>query len=317
MTTTLRPPFPKHIDSSMMKSFKGCPRKAELEYFNHWKPKNPSVHLHAGGAFAHGLEAARRAFYEQGKPHEDCVAIGAGALLEFYGDFECPDHIAKSPSRMVGALEYYFSNYRMDTDHAKPYEWAPGKRAIEFSFATPLPVDHPTSGEPLIYSGRSDMIVDMAGGLFIEDDKTASQLGASWQSQWDLRSQFTGYCWSAKQASLPVDGVLVRGVSILKTKYETQQVITYRREWEMQRWLEQLVIQLERMKQMWAAGAFDYNLDEECNAYGGCLFRRVCMSQDPQPWLEGYYEQRVWDPLTHTENRLTDEVKATWMEVVK
>ena len=108
----------------------------------------------------------------------------------------------------------------------------------------------------------------------------------------------------AHQSGLKVDGVLVRGISILKTKYETAQVITYRRKWEMDRWLQQSCRDIERMKEAWLAGYFDYNLDEECNAYGGCLFKRVCMSQDPQPWLEQYYERRVWDPLTHTETRL-------------
>ena len=147
------------------------------------------------------------------------------------------------------------------------------------------------------------MIGKMAGGLFIEDDKTASALGASWQNQWDMRSQFTGYCWSAKQASLQVDGVLIRGISILKTKYETAQVITYRRQWEIDRWLAETCRLVERMKAAWIAGHFDYNLDEECNAYGGCLFRRVCMSEHPEPWLEDYYEQRVWNPMTHTESK--------------
>lgn len=287
-----------------MKTFKSCARKAYLEYFEHYKPKAPSVHLHAGGAFAHGLEAARRAFYEQGRPHEECVGAGLEALLHFYGDFECPDHIAKNPTRMCGALEFYFANYPMTSDSIHPYEWSPGKYGIEFSFATPLPVDHPVTGSPLIYSGRADMVGVMAGGLFIEDDKTASQLGASWQNQWDLRSQFTGYCWSAQQSGLAVDGVLIRGVSILKTKYETQQVITYRRKWEMERWLEQLCRDLERMKTMWAEGYFDYNLDEACNEYGGCLFKRVCMSNEPEPWLRDYYERRKWDPLTHTETRI-------------
>jgi hypothetical protein len=311
-----RPPFPEVIDSSMLKAAKGCMRKAELEYFHHWKPKYPSVHLHAGGAFAHGLEHARRAFYEQGKSHEEAVGIGIEALLHFYGDFQCPDHIAKTPIRMVGALEFYFANYPMDSDMIQPFEFAPGKKAIEFSFATPLPVLHPRTGMPLLYSGRSDMIGRMAGGLFIEDDKTASQLGAAWQSQWDMRSQFTGYCWSAVQASLPVDGVLIRGISILKTKYETQQVITYRRKWEMDRWLNETVKLLERMKAQWELGQFDYNLDEECNAYGGCLFRRVCMSQDPQPWLEGYYSQRRWNPLTHKEEPVTEQELASWEKLV-
>lgn len=308
----LRPPFPNYLNASTLSAFKACPRKTYLEHFEHWKAKEPSVHLHAGGAYAHGLEHARRAFYEQGLDAEAALGLGMEAAINFYGDFVCPDHVNKSLPRILGALDFYFENYPMAVDHIKPYEFLPGRKAIEFSFATPMPIDHPTTGEPLIYAGRSDMVGVMAGGLFIEDDKTASQLGAAWQSQWDMRSQFTGYCWSARQASLPVDGVLVRGVSLLANKYETQQVITYRRKWEIERWLEQTVREISRMIEMWRAGAFDYNLDESCNAYGGCLFRRVCMSQTPQDWLDGYYEQRVWNPLTHTETVLTDEVKATW-----
>ena len=300
----IRPEFPATIDSTLMKTFKACPRKAYLEYLEHWKPRAPSVHLHAGAAFASGLEAARRAFYEQGKPHEESVGLGLETLMREYGTFECPPHIAKTCERMLGALEFYFESYPMDTDVIKPYEWAPGKFGIEFSFATALPIMHPVTNMPLIYSGRSDMVGKMAGGLFIEDDKTASQLGAAWQNQWDLRSQFTGYCWSAKQSGLRVDGVLVRGVSILKTKYETMQAITYRREWEMQRWFEQLCRDLERLKGMWIAGYYDYNLDEACDSFGGCLFKRVCMSEHPEPWLDTYYERRKWDPLTHTESRI-------------
>lgn len=308
MTTLAeRPPFPATIDSTTLKTFRGCPRKAFLEYFHHWKSKYPSVHLHAGACFASGLESMRRAYYERGESAEHSLELGLATLMTEYGDFECPDHIAKTLPRMMGALEFYAANYPLATDLARPYEWAPGRKAIEFSFATPLPIMHPVTGEPLIYSGRADMIAEWQGGLFIEDDKTASQLGASWSTQWDMRSQFTGYCWSAKQAGLAVDGCLVRGVSILKTKYETQQVITYRKDWEMDRWLDQVCHDLERMIAAWRSGYWDYNLDEECNAYGGCLFRRVCMSQDPQPWLEGYYEQRVWNPLTHTETRLNAE----------
>jgi hypothetical protein len=45
-----------------MAAFKSCPRKAELEFIEHWKMRDQSVHLHAGAAYASGMEAARRAF---------------------------------------------------------------------------------------------------------------------------------------------------------------------------------------------------------------------------------------------------------------
>lgn len=295
-----RPPFPSTIDSTILKTFRECPRKFELEYLNHWKAREPSIHLHAGAAFAGGLEATRRAYFEQGCDSEESVGLGCMELLKRYGDFDDGGH-AKSAARMAGALEYYFEAFPLATDPLTPFEWMPGKHGIEFTFAVPLPFLHPVTDEPLIYTGRSDMIGEMGGGLYIEDDKTATSLGASWASQWDMRSQFTGYAWAAQQSGLRIAGIIVRGISILKTKYEHAQALTYRPQWMIDRWLQQTLRDLTRMEEMWQAGYFDYNLDESCNGYSGCLFRRVCLSEHPQSWLENDYERRVWDPLEHVE----------------
>jgi hypothetical protein len=175
---------------------------------------------------------------------------------------------------------------------------------IEFSFAETLPILHPDTGDPLLYCGRSDMIAHFAGGTYIFDEKTTSSLGPSWGNQWDLRSQFTGYCWAAERAQIPVNGVVVRGVSILKTKYDTQQVITSRADWEIQRWYDQLLYDVSRMiDYCYRTGYWDYNLDHACTEYGGCLFKQPCKSPDPQPWLDLYFERRVWDPLAREETK--------------
>lgn len=303
-----RPPFPATIDSTMLKTFRECPRKFELEYLHHWKSKYPSIHLHAGAAFAKGLETVRESYFVNKCDVEASIANGLHALMQAYGSFECPPEAAKTLPRMLGALEYYFEAWPLDHDTLTPYEWSPGKFAIEFSFASPLPFDNPETGDPVIYTGRSDMVGQLAGGgLYIEDDKTASALGAQWHNQWDLRSQFTGYTWHARRVGgLPIDGTFVRGVSILKTKYDHAQVITYRPDWEVDRWLKQTLHDLARMKLAWETGYFDYNLDEACNSYGGCLFKRICKSepQNQQAWLEADYEQRVWDPLAREEKVL-------------
>lgn len=304
MTAPVRPPFPSAIDSTMLKTFRGCPRKFELEYLHHWKSKRPSIHLHAGQAFASGLESVRRAFWEQGETPERALEIGTGRLIEAYGTFDEPHDTAKTLPRMIGALDYYFEKWPLAADPLVPWEFMPGKRAIEFSFASPLPFDHPTTGDPVIYTGRSDFLGMMSDALWIVDDKTTSQLGASWINQWDLRSQFTGYSWHAKKvAGMPVQGCMVRGVSILKTKYDHAQVPTYRPDWQIDRWLQQVLHDLERLKLAWETGYFDYNLDEECNSYSGCLFRRICLSppDSQEAWLEADYEKRVWDPLAREE----------------
>lgn len=295
-------PFPLAIDSTILGTFRSCPRKAFLQYFDHWKPQNESVHLVAGGAFADGIEAARRAYYEENQDAESSVAAGLQKLVERYGDFECPPESGKSLERTAGALEFYFANYPLGHDGATPITFADGRRGIEFSFAQPLPISHPVTGDPLIYSGRSDMIAEYANGVYVYDEKTTSSLGPSWSRQWDMRSQFTGYCWAARESGIQAAGVIVRGVSILKTKYDTQQAITYRSDWEVDRWLDQTCRDIDRMIWSWKQGHWDYNLDHACTEWGGCAFAaNVCKSPDPQSWLEMYFRQRVWDPLARQE----------------
>ena len=301
-----RPPFPEVVDSSLMAHFRACPQLAFLESFEHWKPRHGSVHLVAGAAFAAGIEAARNAFYRDGLGESEAVGLGLRALMAAYGDFECPPDSAKSLERMLGALEYFFSEYRMPDDAAKPARLPGGRLGIEFSFAEPIDFPHPMTGNPLIYSGRFDMLADFAGGLYGDDEKTTSQLGASWAKQWDLRSQFTAYTWGAQRAGLALDGFIVRGISILKTKYDTQQAITYRPQWMIDRWYDQLLRDLTRMVQMWESGVWDLNLDDSCNAYGGCKFRKVCLSEPHRQvnWLVQDFQRRRWDPVTRIETVL-------------
>lgn len=301
-----RPTFPAVIDSSMLSTWRTCRRKALFEYLEHWKPKQRSVHLHAGGAFARGLEVARESFHVNGLSERDAIASGLQALVTAYGSFECPADSAKSLERMMGAFEYYFSEYPLPTDTAKPAALPGGKRGIEFSFASPLDAQHPETGDPLIYCGRFDMIVDYAGAQYGEDDKTTSSLGASWSKQWDLRSQFTAYTWGARTMGIRLDGFLVRGVSILKTKYDTQQAITYRPQWMVDQWYEKVLQEIGEMQQAWETGVWAPNYDEGCNAYGGCPFRRVCLAEPSRmdAWLMQDFTKRKWDPIMRTETEL-------------
>ena len=241
-----RPMFPNTLDSTILSTFRSCSQKFLWQYVEHWKSRSPSVHLVAGGAFASGIEAARDAFYVKGMSSADSEAIGLGALIHHYGDFECPAGSAKSLDRMCGALEFYFSQYPLGADGANPIILANGRRGIEFSFAEPLAIAHPVTGDPILYTGRSDMIAERAGGIYIYDEKTTSSLGASWGRQWEMRSQFTGYSWAAAKQGIKTNGAIVRGVSILKTKYDTLQAITYRPQWMIDRWYDQLLRDIQR-----------------------------------------------------------------------
>lgn len=298
----VKPFFPPVIDSTIMAAFRSCPQRAFRQYIQHWKPQNESVHLVAGGAFAAGLEAARTAYFVHGVEWELAQGIGLAALTKHYGDFQPPEGSAKTLERMLGALQFYYERYPFPADPAVPATLPGGKKGIEFSFAVPLPIRHPTTGDPLVYAGRADMVVEYCGALYLEDDKTASQLGASWSRQWDLRSQFSGYTWAAKQAGIDVQGTLVRGISILKTKYDTQEALTSRSNWELERWYGQLLRDIHRMLDCWEESYFDYSLDAACTEYGGCLFQSTCRSSSPDEILGMYFQQKVWDPIGRQEH---------------
>ena len=297
-----------------MSAFRSCPQKAMRQYLEHWKPQSQSVHLVAGGAFASGIEAARNSFYVLGQSPEDAEAAGLRALITHYGDFDCPSDSAKSLERMCGALEFYFQAYPLGADGAEPITLPSGRRGIEFSFAEPLSVCHPVTGNPILYTGRSDMIAERAGGIYIYDEKTTTSLGPSWGRQWEMRSQFTGYTWAARRQGIKSDGCIVRGVSILKTKYDTLEIPTYRTDFELDRWEQQLERDVRRMISMWEEGYWDYSLDGGCTEYGGCSFTRVCKSSDPQNWLPVMFEKRVWDPLARREMSVK-EYEAQWGHV--
>lgn len=321
--------FPEVLDSTLISAYKSCPRKFWLEYINHWKSKTPSVHLHAGASFAKGLEVARNAYWSgvaeipvrveyagdngpawrldwRSQPCAPGNAVesenlGMVALLAAYGDFQCPEDSAKSASRMAGALEFYFDNYPLGQDGAEPIILPSGKRGIEISFAEPLALKHPETGNPLLYCGRLDMAVNYAGGIYGEDDKTTSSLGASWSKQWDLRSQFTGYCWGLGKIGTPLTGFLVRGISILKTKYDHQMAITYRPAWMIDQWEEMTHRTVQDMLRDWEQQYWRPDFDHACTDYGGCSFRQSCLSPEPQSWLDTYFQRRSWNPLTREE----------------
>lgn len=296
-----RPAFPEVIDSSMLSDFVACPTKFRRTYLEHWKHPGRNIHLHAGGAFAHALEHARNAYYAQGLPMLDAEAEGLKALFQFWGDYEAPEDSPKSLQNMAAAFAYYFDAFPFDKDPAQPIDGAGGKKAVEFSFVLPLDINHPVTGQPLLFSGRADWIAHFLDGIFIFDEKTTSQLGSQWAKQWELRSQFTAYTWAARQLGIPVSGVVVRGIAIRKSGFDHAQHITYRADFEIERWYNEVHKRLFRMIDQWQSGDWDYNLDHACADYGGCVFQQVCRSPSPINWLETNFVRRKWDPVSREE----------------
>jgi hypothetical protein len=207
---------------------------------------------------------------------------------------------------MIQALDSYFSHYGFETDSIQPFGFASGNAAIELSFALPLEVSHPVTGDPILLAGRYDMIGEHTdGNLWVVDEKTTGYLGQSWYSQWPLRSQLTAYVAAARAYGYAVSGAIIRGVAIKKTAIDHAESIQYRPDWFVDRWWAQTNRDVARMVEAWREYYFDFNYDASCSNYGGCPFIDVCGARNPERWLPTQFTKRVWDPLRHEETELT------------
>jgi hypothetical protein len=158
------------------------------------------------------------------------------------------------------------------------------------------------------------------------DDKTTGALGEHWRNQWQLRSQFTGYCWGAREYGVTLDGFRVRGIGILKGQTKFDYVDTPRPQWMVDRWLAQLQHDVTLMCAQYAELAsgearasldnsaasldsgpsmsrphpFGQNFDHACSDFSGCEFLDLCGSATPESWLSEYTVDR-WAPLERAE----------------
>lgn len=134
------------------------------------------------------------------------------------------------------------------------------------------------------------------GPVWCVDEKTTSRLGDKWADQWDLRGQFTGYQWSARQYGFFVDGLLVRGICILKNEIKFAEKYVYWQRWKEERWFTETIHRIRRMIESWRSDYWSYNLGDSCNTFSGCPMRTLCESPAPDNWLH-LYEHNDWDPL--------------------
>lgn len=293
-----RPDFPSHVDSSMRKSFVACPTQAYYQYFLHLHRKGGSIHLHFGGAFARGLELFRKKFYGERSTFDAALKAGVDGIIHFWGDYEPPiNPKMKTLENCIVCLYDYFVQYPPLDDPVQPYMTENGP-AVEFTFAVPIPgTKHPQTGDPILYTGRFDMLATYQGGLFINDEKTAASLGPWWAASYRLASQFTGYTWAAQTFGYPILGSVVRGISPLAGRINHLMLIEQRPQWMIDRWLAQLTRDIDRMIGMWETGIFDYNIDGSCGSYGGCEFLDLCATRHPQKYIDMDFEVVPWDPL--------------------
>lgn len=300
-------PFPTVIDNTIRKSFWSCPTQAMYRHIDNIRPTGPdSVDLLFGASFATGVEVARKMFFVFNLDVEHAIDAGITAATTQYGDFQPPDKSNKTKVRLIGALRYYFEQWPLGEDGLTPFP-----NGIECMFDIEIPILHPDTGEPLRYAGRYDMLAtDTNNRLYVVDEKTTSQLGNSWNAQWDLDPQMTGYIWSVlymngyrvgEPETAPEIEVMaqIRGVSILLRDYGHAEIPLVRPLWMIDRWYYQMLRDVARMKKSYISGEWDVSLNgNDCVAYRRpCDYMTLCRSANPERLIEGNYKEVIWNPI--------------------
>lgn len=288
--------FPVAIDNTMRKQFAACRRSFRNKFIEHFRPTAKSVHLIAGAAFAKGIEVGRKSFHIEGLSEEVSIANAWAASQAEYGDFVPQFETPKTRWRVGEAVIEYFDRYQLPHDPVQPHRHA-GLPCVEMSFGIPLPIKHPDTGDPILYCGRFDMVGEFQSSLYVVDEKTTSRLGAQWEAQWDLDSQFLSYCWAAKHMGYPVAGAIIRGISFLKNDYGHSQVLVYHPSAKIERWYRQLCRDVVAMIECYRSGYFDFSFGPGCSNYSGCEFRSSCSAADPDKVLEMDYIREFWSPI--------------------
>lgn len=287
--------LPTVIDSTQLTTFRSCPRKFYWEFVLGLRPRAMSVHLHAGGAFAAGMEAARAAHYLAGKTMEESTWEGVRRFIGYWGDYEPTDpDTPKTFYNTLNAFVSYLDTYPFPLDHIQPLL----EGAFEYSFSIPTVTHHP-NGHPFLFGGKIDLLGKFRGLPAVVDEKTTTQLGASYAKKWQMRGQFLGYCWAVRQGlGVPVDTAVVRATAIRKTGCDHLEVPQPYSEDLISKWAIELEKTLERIVQCWKEDYWPYDFGDACVSYSNCPYTLLCTSKSGKEsqWFSDY-EVRRWNPI--------------------
>ena len=305
--------LPAYIDSSMLSSWRACRRKFYHAHLLSLHPTGKSIHLVAGGAFAAGMEAARRVVFQniscRRLTNDDILQAAYKAFAGEWGDFQAAEGATKSFENTFGALAKYLCEYPPETDEIQPLKRPDGSPAVEFTFSIPLEEapPHPETGDPFVFVGRFDLLGAINGLPAVVDEKTTSSIGFQWDAQWDLRGQFMGYIWACQQLGYSVNTAVIRGIGILKRDIKFATSIKQYPQHLIERWYHQLLNDVTTISDSYKQltrphGAetlddgFGYNFADSCGAYGGCAYAPLCLAKEPEAFEVNYVKHR-WDPL--------------------
>ena len=260
--------MPQYWDATLIRALKTCPKKLDLAYRQHWRPKSKSEHLVFGGAFADALEQ-----YYKGRPLEDVIRGAMETKLQ-------PDS-PKNVEALVRSIVWYIEEYATD----KPF-FVEGKPAVEQHFMWEAAPD-------VFFTGHMDRVIKMGDDPYVLDQKTTGKpLSPFFFRQYEHEDQMYMYSLIAKEIlGCPIRGVVIDGVQVTENGDTNfgRKLVSFSRP-ELDEWLSDTLDWIMRM------GTSSARNLTHC---ARCDFRTVC---DAPPsaqagYLKAFYQQgKKWEP---------------------
>jgi hypothetical protein len=280
--------FPETISNSKLEDAL-CLIKFRQKYIDRIRPVGKSVHLTTGAAFAAGLAGTRTAFFMNGKAEEAAINEGLRDLLKAWDIEEDITRGKKNLFSTIDALHVYFQRFPLGSD---PIPLILGQTTVEFDFALPLPVTHPDTGQPILYSGRCDMIGGNKGApqhLFIVDEKTTSYLGDSWAQKMLLKGQLMVYVWAGREHGFPILAAFVRGIAFRTNDgFDMPEVPLWYKDFHIERWYNSTVSKVKHLVRAYQENDWPYDFSTACTQFNSiCPYYSRCLAKNPEE-IDGF-----------------------------
>lgn len=113
--------------------------------------------------------------------------------------------------------------------------------------------------------------------ILVTDHKTTSSLGVEFYKRIKPNHQYTGYILLVKEAlGLAVEGFLVNGIQVAKTKTAFARQFTHRDEADFAELRAALVAGVTEYLACKVTGIWPQSAPNPCSMYGGCAYHSIC-----------------------------------------
>ncbi len=265
------------FDSSSMMTAERCKRRFYWSYVRHLKPVDRQLALEFGSAIHLALENWYT-YYDVER-----------ALQEFHENWTdlLADNI-RTHENAEKMLRAYFVHYSHE-----PFKII----SLEHGFRVPL-------GD-FEFCGRYDAVIIWDGLALVFDHKTTARLTQSYFKQFRPNFQVSGYIWAARRTlDIEVSGMMINLLHVLTKSYNFMREIIPREQWELDAFEDIAIAIMKDLSQRDQTTRDDWpECWAACGDYGGCPYRDLCITNEPERLVEMQFKVEKWDPLVQIDNK--------------